>query len=338
MRKKERWAELLVAVSLIGIGIIIFLVVLKPDLLAGDLLETGFLVTLVVIFLVTLKNYSHGRNLEEMLEKTTLELDELKEKLSCQARERKEMESRFLTVQKLESIGTLSRGATHEFNNIFMAITGYVSLIQKYTEQGHPNIEKTEKIIELVARGSQSIQQFLGFARIGKYALGPLSLNVILHQNLDIFGRSRKTLEIRPLYFQDLWSVQADRSQMEQVIMNLLLNASDAMPEKGCLRVETRNVVLDKKPVGPGKVVSGQFVLFRIEDEGVGIDEEILPRVFDPFFPTKPEGTGTGMGLFSVFGISDNHGGGVTVDSKTGEGSVFCFYLPAIPDKSNINE
>jgi len=276
----------------------------------------------------------HQHNLEQKVEKRTRELHEINAQLTLQIRERKEIESRLLTVQKLEAIGTLAGGIAHEFNNLFMAITGYASLIQKLTDPGHPNIEKAEKIRNLVDTGSQSIQQLLGFARSGKYDPGPLNLNEVLRQNLGIFSRSRKDLVIRTVYSPDLWSVHADRSQMEQVIMNLLLNASEAMPEKGDLRVETRNVVLDKKPVSLEKVVSGRFVLFCMEDKGRGIDKEILPRIFDPFFTTKRMGVGTGMGLAAVFGITENHGGVITVDSRPGEGSVFCIYLPALESKS----
>jgi signal transduction histidine kinase len=296
-------------------------------MLIGAMLGTGFLVllvTLIIIFFVI------RRNTELMVDKRTMELNEVSGELSRQVRERKELESRFLTVQKLEAVGTLAGGVAHEFNNLFMAITGYASLIQRRAEPGHPNVEKAEKIRELVDTGSQSIQQLMGFARIGKFDPGPLNLNTVLRQNLSIFSRSRKDLEIRTVYCPDLWRVRADRSQMEQVIMNLLLNASEAMPEAGCLHVETRNVVLDKKSISLGKVVSGRFVLFWVKDEGRGIDKEILPRIFDPFFTTKQMGVGTGMGLASVFGITDNHGGVTTVDSQKGEGSVFCVYLPAL--------
>ncbi len=271
--------------------------------------------------------------LEQMVEERTVELLELNEKLARQVRERKEIESRLLTVQKLEAIGTLAGGIAHEFNNLFMAITGYATLIQKRAESGHSNIEKAKKIRRLVETGSQSIQQLLGFARIGKYDPGPLNLNELMRQNLGILSRGRKNLEIRTVYCPDLWSVYGDRSQMEQVIMNLLLNASEAMPGKGCLHLETQNVFLDNKRVSLEKMVSGRFVLFCLRDEGGGIDKEILPRIFDPFFTTKQ--MGTGMGLASVFGIVDNHGGVTTVDSREGEGSVFCIYLPALESKSS---
>ncbi len=275
----------------------------------------------------------HRRNLEQMVEERTAEFHEINEQLTLQIQERKEIESRLLMVQKLEAIGTLAGGIAHEFNNLFMAITGYATLIQKQAEPGHSNIEKAEKIRQLVDTGSQSIQQLLGFARSGKYDPGPLNLNEVLRRNLIIFSRSRKDLEIKTAYYPDLWTIQADRSQMEQVIMNLLLNASEAMPEKGCLQVETQNVVLNQKAVSLEKKVSGRFVLFCITDQGRGIDKEILPRIFDPFFTTKQMGVGTGMGLASVFGIVNNHGGITTVDSSEGEGSVFRVYLPALESK-----
>ncbi len=304
------------------------------------MLGTGFLVLLLGLFMMygvirrSLSSWdqleNHRHHLEQMVIERTRELSETNEKLFDQIQERKEIESRILTVQKLEAIGTLAGGIAHEFNNLFMAIIGNASLIQKRAEPGHPIIEKAEKICGLVETGSQSIQQLLGFARSGKYAPGPLNMNEVLRQNLTIFTRSRKDLEITAVYCPDLWSVLADRSQMEQVIMNLLINASEAMPEKGRFHVETRNHIFQAYQVSLEKTVSGRFVLFCIKDEGRGIDPEILPRIFDPFFTTKQMGIGTGMGLASVFGITENHGGFTTVESRKGQGSVFCVYLPAM--------
>lgn len=275
---------------------------------------------------------AHRHNLEHMVDERTAELNSANVQLTRQIRERKEIESRLLTVQKLEAVGTLAGGVAHEFNNLFMAITGYATLIQKQAEPGNVIIEKAEKIRELVDKGSLSIQQLLGFARSGKYDPGPLNINEIVRVGLFIFSPSRKELEIDVNYAPDVWAVYADRSQMEQVIMNLLLNASEAMPEKGCLRVETRNVVLDKKPVALEKVVSGKFVVLTVSDTGHGIDKDILPRIFDPFFTTREMGLGSGMGLASVFGIVENHGGFTLVKSQKGEGASFFIYLPAFLD------
>ena len=266
---------------------------------------------------------NHQANLERMVAKRTADLNR-------QIEERKEIEARLLTVQKLEAIGTLAGGIAHEFNNLFMAITGYATLIQKRVPMGHPNVEKAEKIRDLITIGSQSVQQLLGFARSGQFDPGPLNLNEVIRGSLVILTRSRKDLEIKPRYLETLWIVHGDRSQMEQVVMNLLLNASDAMPEGGQIGIRTENHVLEGVQVSLEKRVSGRFVCLAVSDTGRGIPPEYLPRVFDPFFTTKKMGTGSGMGLASVFGIVENHGGFITVDSAPGRGTRFDVYLPAL--------
>jgi len=275
---------------------------------------------------------NHRDNLEQMVDERTLALNRSNDQLSRQIRERKEIESRILTVQKLEAIGTLAGGVAHEFNNVFMAISGYATLIQKRSEPGHPNIEKAEKIRRLVETGARSVQQLLGFARSGKFDPGPMNLNEILRVSLVILGSSRKEMKIRTDYAKNLWTVQADRSQMEQVAMNLLLNAAEAMPAKGTICVRTRNLELSDFQVSLDKQVSGRFVMLSVQDEGPGIDPDILPRIFDPFFTTKAMGKGSGMGLASVFGIVENHGGFTTAESKKDWGSIFCIYLPILDE------
>ncbi|MCK5164031.1 MAG: hypothetical protein KAQ72_09945 [Desulfobacula sp.] len=272
---------------------------------------------------------NHRNNLEKTVDERTRELNGLIKKLGQQIEERKEIETRLLNVQKLEAIGTLAGGIAHEFNNLFMAITGYASLIQKQSEPGHPNAVKAEKIRNLVDNGSQSIKQLLGFARSGKYDPGPLNINEILRVNLEMFKRSRKDLEIVVRYTQEIWNIYADRSQMEHTVMNLLLNASEAMPDNGRIIIETNNIVLEKKKVRMDKVVSGRFVHFSIRDEGKGIENKYIQRVFDPFFTTKPISAGTGLGLASVYGIVDNHDGFTTVESTVGKGTMFSVFLPA---------
>ena len=281
---------------------------------------------------------NHRDNLEQMVTERTRALNRSNDQLSRQIRERKEIEARILTVQKLEAIGTLAGGVAHEFNNLFMAITGYATLIQKRSSPGHPNVEKAEKIRRLVETGSRSVQQLLGFARSGKFSPGPLNLNEILRLSQVILRSSRKELTVETDYAGDLWTVQADRSQMEQVAMNLLLNAAEAMPPDGTVEVTTRNLELDGFRVSLEKKVSGRFVMLSVRDRGPGIDPEILPRIFDPFFTTKEMGQGTGMGLASVFGIVENHGGFTTADSAPGRGSTFCVYLPALDDTAPAAE
>ena len=273
---------------------------------------------------------NHRNNLEKMVDERTREHNGLIKKLARQIEERKEIETRLLNVQKLEAIGTLAGGIAHEFNNLFMAITGYASLIQKQSEPGPLNAVKAEKIMYLVDNGSQSIKQLLGFARSGKYDPGPLNINEVLRVNLDMFKRTRKDIEIVTRFIQEIWSVTADRSQMEHIIMNLLLNASEAMPENGRIALETDNIVLEKKKIGMDKIVSGRFVHLSIRDEGRGIENKYIQRVFDPFFTTKPISAGTGLGLASVYGIVDNHDGFITVESVVGKGTVFSIFFPAV--------
>ena len=277
---------------------------------------------------------NHRTNLSQIVDERTAALNASNEQLSRQIEERKEIESRLLTVQKLEAIGTLAGGVAHEFNNLFMAITGYATLIQKRSEPGNPNIEMAEKIRRLAENGSGSVQQLLGFARSGKYAPGPMNLNEILRGSLVILASSRKKIDLEADYATELWMVYADRSQMEQVVMNLLLNAADAMEDRGNIRVKTRNHELKDFQVSLEKTVSGRFIRFSVIDEGPGIPLDIQPRIFDPFFTTKELGKGSGMGLASVFGITENHGGFAMVESEPGCGATFSVYLPALADTS----
>lgn len=274
-------------------------------------------------------------DLENRLYKEQKALGQVKRDLVRQKEERKEIENRLLNVQKLEAVGTLAGGIAHEFNNLFMAITGYASLIQKQSEIDHPNAQKAKKILDLVNKGSQSVKQLLGFARSGKYTPGPLNMNDVIWATLEMFKKTRKDLLINAKYTQGLWPIYADRSQVEHIIMNLLLNAAEAMPETGQVDISTHNILLEKKKVGMDKIVSGRFVHFSIQDQGKGIETKYLRRVFDPFFTTKPFSSSSGMGLASVYGIVDNHGGFTTVESTLGKGTVFNVFLPAFKEEKN---
>lgn len=272
---------------------------------------------------------AHRNNLEQMVEERTMELNAINEKLKRQMVERKEIENRLVTAQKLESVGTLAGGVAHEFNNLFMAISGYAALIQRAVEPDDPVHEKAVKIRKLVGDGSESIKQLLGFARSGKYSPARLDLNEVVTANIPVFSHNRKDIDIITRYEPDIRRVFADRSQMNHVIMNLFLNASEAMAGPGILTIETENVQLSDAPVGPDKTVSGPFVRLSVSDTGHGMEKEVLDRIFDPFFTTKDLGVGTGLGLASVYGIIENHNGFITADSTPGTGSVFNVFLPA---------
>lgn len=246
-----------------------------------------------------------------------------------QEEERKKLEERFLHAQKMEAVGTLAGGIAHDFNNLLMAIQGNASLMLLETPEDHPHRERLSAIEEAVKSGTDLTRQLLGFARGGKYEVRPLDMNRVIEETSTIFGRARKEITIHRRFQPDLWTVEVDRSQMEQMLMNLFVNASDAMPGGGELFLDTQNVILDEKYVKPYSMPPGRYVRISVTDSGTGMDEETLKHIFEPFFTTKTLGRGTGLGLATVYGIVKGHGGIITVYSTPGEGSSFHIYLPA---------
>lgn len=277
----------------------------------------------------------HRDSLESMVLERTRELEAVNRELEKRILERQDIEEKLLNAQKLEALGTLAGGVAHDFNNLLMAIQGNAGLIRRWTEPGEVSHQKAQKINELVDTGARVVRHLLGFARGGKYAPAPLNINEILESNLDMFSRTRKDLEIQCRYQEEGWPVEADRSQMEQVVLNLFLNASEAMPSSGLLSVETRNIILHGDDIDHNGLKPGRFVKFSVIDTGTGMDDETRTRVFDPFFTTKQMGRGTGLGLASVYGIVRNHGGAVTVQSCLGQGSTFSVVLPALTLEEN---
>ncbi len=241
----------------------------------------------------------------------------------------KVMEHRFQEMQRMESLGTLAGGIAHDFNNLLMGIQGNVSLMYLDIENDPALMEKLKSIEDCVDSGSRLTKQLLGFARGGKYVVKPMDMNQILHNSAEMFGRTRKAIKIHGNYQKDLWTVMVDRSQIEQVLVNLFLNAQQAMHGSGDLYLKTSNIITDKKFARVHEVPAGQYVLVSVADTGIGMDETIQRRIFEPFFTTNELGRGTGLGLASVFGIIKNHNGAINVRSRPGQGSTFEVYLPA---------
>ena len=240
----------------------------------------------------------------------------------------KKMEAQFIQAQKMEAVGTLAGGIAHDFNNLLMGIQGNASLLLLDIESDHPHYEKLRRIKQLVERGAGLTKQLLGAARGGKYDVRPSNPNKLVGMSSDLFARTRKEISIHKELQEGVWTVEVDRSQMEQVLLNLYVNASHAMPEGGDLYLETKNITLDEYDARPYGVVPGRFVRISITDTGIGMDESIRKRVFDLFFTTKAMGGGTGLGLASAYGIVKNHGGIINVYSEEGEGTTFKIYLP----------
>ena len=239
------------------------------------------------------------------------------------------LETQLRQAQKMEAIGTLAGGIAHDFNNLLMGIQGNISLSLLDVDTESPLATNLKKIEQYVQNGVDLTKQLLGFARGGKYEISLLDLSDLLREQNLMFSRTNKDIVFENEANPDLWSVEADRGQIEQVLMNLYLNAIQAMPGGGAVTTRTENVIIDQDQYSPYFVRAGRYIRITIEDTGVGMDEKIQQRIFDPFFTTKEMGRGTGLGLASVYGIVKNHEGFINVYSKKGQGARFEINLPA---------
>lgn len=248
-------------------------------------------------------------------------------------REQKRLQVQLQMAQKIEAIGTLAGGIAHDFNNLLMAIQGNVSLMLLDTEVSHPHYAALISIEDRIQSGSKLTGQLLGYARKGKYEVKPINPNHVIQETSETFGRMRKDITIHKNFSSDLYEILADSGQMEQVLLNLFVNAADAMPAGGKLSLTSANVTHEGMKNSVYNPKQGIYVKLTIADTGTGMDKKIQERIFDPFFTTKEMGRGTGLGLASVYGIIENHGGYITVESEKRQGTVFNIYLPAIREK-----
>jgi PAS domain S-box-containing protein len=241
----------------------------------------------------------------------------------------RKLEGQLLQAQKMEAVGTLAGGVAHDFNNLLMGIQGRTSLMLSEVDTRHPFHEHLEGIESYVKNAVDLTRQILGFARGGKYEVKPTDLNDLIQTQNRMFGRTRKEITIRGKYEPNLWTVEVDRGQIKQVLLNLYVNAWQAMPGGGDLLLSTENVSLTEKDTAQIGLSPGRFVRVVVSDNGVGMDRGTMDRIFEPFFTTREMGRGTGLGLASAYGIIKNHGGLIHVYSEKGEGSTFSIYLPA---------
>jgi PAS domain S-box-containing protein len=243
--------------------------------------------------------------------------------------ELREMELKLNHSSKMEAVGTLAGGIAHDFNNLLMGIQGYSSLMLMGLDRSHPHFNRLTRIEEQVKSASDLTRQLLGFSRGGRYQVKPSNLNDVINKTTSLFSPAHKQIIINRQMENDLWTVMVDQGQMEQVFMNLFVNAVQAMPGGGELHLETRNVILEEKDVLANVAVPGKYVKVSITDTGTGMDEKTKARIFDPFFTTKEMGRGTGLGLAMVYGIIMGHKGLIDVISQPGHGTTFAIYLPA---------
>jgi two-component system cell cycle sensor histidine kinase/response regulator CckA len=244
--------------------------------------------------------------------------------------EQRELEAQLRQAQKMEAVGQLAGGVAHDFNNLLTVILGNVSLIVAHLPPGDPNREWASHAERAAVRAATLTTQMLGFARQMALRPQPLNLNSTIEEVVALLRSGldpRIQLEVRQA--ADLWTVHADPGSMHQVLMNLCLNARDALPDGGRLVVETANVHVDEDYARWHLAARpGEFLRLRVSDTGQGIPPEILPRIYDPFFTTKGPGKGTGLGLAMVFGIVQEHHGWIDCASEVGQGTHFDVYLP----------
>jgi PAS domain S-box-containing protein len=248
--------------------------------------------------------------------------------------EKKRLEEQLIQAQKMEAIGLLAGGIAHDFNNLLQGILGYASLLKMKISEKDTNYKAIDIIEQSALKASALTKQLLGFARGGKYVVDRINLNNAVKNVLDIINRTfDKKIEINTSLSEDLWDIEADQSQIEQVILNICINAKDAMPNGGVLSIKTYNYEYKADNYDPLKSFGAKeerYAVIGISDTGIGMPEEIQKRIFEPFFTTKEKGKGTGMGLAMVYGVIKNHNGFITVDSKINAGSTFTIYLPAV--------
>lgn len=252
--------------------------------------------------------------------------------------QRRLLEKQLWEIQKMDSLGTLAGGIAHDFNNLLTVIHGNAEILLSQKERGDSEYEDLEQILRATQNGARLVRRILTFCRRMEADLQPVDLNREIRQIRNLLSRTiPKTIEIKLILSEDLRLVSADRSQIEQVILNLAVNAKDAMQAGGEVIIKTKNMALDQEycTLHPG-TQPGEHVVLEVSDTGHGMEKDVLERVFDPFFTTKEPGKGTGLGLATVFGIVKVHQGHIQCSSQPGMGTAFRIYLPAAESKSRL--
>ena len=243
--------------------------------------------------------------------------------------EKKLLEAQLNHAQKMEAMGTMAGCIAHDFNNLLMHIRGRLEIMRLKSEPDLPDSVHMDAIDKTVDNATTLTKQLLGFARKGKEEITPININTVVEESTRMFISARKEINLRLEFSEQLWTVNADRGQLEQVLVNLYVNAWQAMSKGGDLTIYTENVYLDDSFCKPFEISVGNYVSIRVSDTGPGMSRGIMDKIFDPFFTTKDSTEGTGLGLASAYGIIRNHSGIIMVESEVGRGTTFNIYLPA---------
>jgi two-component system cell cycle sensor histidine kinase/response regulator CckA len=268
----------------------------------------------------------HRESETDLIQGIMIDISELKNA----EQEKASLERELRHIQKIEAIGQLAGGVAHDFNNILMVISSYCELLQMKLEPDNPNGKFVAGIRTAAEQGSSLTRQLLAFSRKQKMELKILNLSKVLADLEGMLRRLiREDIELTMRLEESPHPVKADPAQIERLVINLVVNARDAMPNGGKLIIETSNVVMDEKSaIQLTEGVGGNHVLISVKDTGIGLDPQTLARIFEPFFTTKEEGKGTGLGLSTVYGIVKQSGGYIQVNSEPNKGTTFLLYFP----------
>jgi PAS domain S-box-containing protein len=253
--------------------------------------------------------------------------------------ERLALEQQLRQAQKMEAVGQLAGGVAHDFNNLLQVITGYTEMAMGMVPAQSPALEKLREVSAAGGRAASLVRQLLAFSRNRNMRLKTISVERMIRGHLEMLERIiGEDIELAFSCEDGLPPIRGDAGMLEQVMINLFLNARDAMPDGGSIEVSARETVLDGDFCSryPG-LDPGRFVAVRVEDTGMGMDSDTLERIFEPFFTTKEQGSGTGLGLSTVYGIVKQHGGVIMATSKPGDGSIFTILLPAADGEPATN-
>ena len=263
----------------------------------------------------------------------TLENIRLLGELDQSLQDLKEAQDCIIRAEKLKTIGEMTGGIAHDFNNLLMGIQGNISLMQMDMDSKHPFYERLNNIEKQVVSAATLTSQLLGYARKGRYDVKPIDFNQLIEEISGTFSRTRKEIAIHKKFAENLPAIEADQGQIEQVLLNLFMNAADAMSDRGDLIIETTNVTNEDMKGKLYNPKAGKYVMLTVTDTGIGMDKKTTECIFEPFFTTKEIGRGTGLGLASFYGIIKGHGGYIDVESRIGEGTTFRIYIPASEKK-----
>jgi signal transduction histidine kinase len=269
--------------------------------------------------------------LESLVAERTRQLEATNERLLAEIAERERTEAALRQAQKMEAIGQLTGGIAHDFNNLLTAITGNLDLLQRRLEAGNTDVKRfAAGALAGAIRAAGLTQRLLAFARRQPLSPAMVDVNQLVSGLEDIVRRTvGESIRVRTCLSERLWRTWCDTSQLETALINLVVNARDAMPDSGSITIETGNAELDQSYVADHDgVTPGQYVCVAVSDTGEGMPPEVMARAFDPFFTTKPIGQGTGLGLSMIYGFAKQSGGHVALYSEPGQGTTVRIYLP----------